>query len=321
MKVTGGTWAGRISPRPPSREQKKEVHQMKFSFSTLGCPHHDLQQIIRLAKDTGYTGVELRIYQGQDDLRKCEPFQPDSLAATARAFRQAELTVSCLSSSAKFAYPGKEFQKEQLEIALAYLQMASELECSYVRIFAGPYPRNFTGRKAEPFIEEYRASVADRIPADLSREECDKWVMDGFYQVGELGKKYGVMPLMETHDDFCDGAVVRRLIEGCGCDNVGILWDCLHPYRYGLKLEDTYEQVRDRIHHVHMKDAAQLSPWGFVPALVGEGEMDVRTAVKILKDNDYQDFISFEWEKLWHPQIAEPEVAVPQFMEEVLKML
>ena len=294
---------------------------MKFSFSTLGCPNYNLDQIFALAKKSGYTGIELRIYQGQDDLRKCDEFNKTNIAATKKRFRQENLVIPCLSSGARFAYPDAEDQKAQLEHALIYLQMASELECPYVRIFAGPYPVNFSGRRAEPFIEEYRASIPAEKTAGLTREECDKWVMEGFYKVGELGKQYGVMPLMETHDDFCSGAVVKRLIDGSGSDNVGILWDCLHPYRYGLDLHETFENVRDKIHHVHMKDSSDLSPWGFVPALVGNGEMDVRTAVNILKENNYSDFISFEWEKLWHPQIEEPEVAIPQFMDAVLKML
>ena len=27
----------------------------------------------------------------------------------------------------------------------------------------------------------------------------------------------------------------------------------------------------------------------------------------------YDGFISFEWEKKWHPEIADPEIALPHF--------
>ena len=126
---------------------------------------------------------------------------------------------------------------------------------------------------------------------------------------------------METHDDFCSGKIVRRLIDGSGSDNVGILWDCLHPFRYGMDLHETFEEVRDKVHHVHMKDSSDLTPWGFTPALVGNGQMDIRTAVNILKENDYSDFVSFEWEKLWFPEVEEPDVAFPQFLDAVSAML
>lgn len=295
---------------------------MKFSFSTLGCPYYTFDQMIELAKKCGYTGIEFRIYQGQEDLRNCPEFGKDNIASTKKRFQEADIKIACLSSSARFAYPDADNQRRQLEHAETYLQMASDLECPYVRIFAGPYPVNFNGHpKSESFIEEYRASIPPEKVAGLTKEECDKWVMEGFYKVGELGKKYGVMPLMETHDDFCSGAVVRRLLDGSGSDNVGILWDCLHPYRYGLDLHETFEEVRSRIHHVHMKDSSDLTPWGFVPALVGNGEMDIRTALDILKTNNYSDFISFEWEKLWFPEVEEPDVAIPQFMEAVTAML
>jgi hypothetical protein len=31
--------------------------------------------------------------------------------------------------------------------------------------------------------------------------------------------------------------------------------------------------------------------------------------------SDYRGFVSFEWEKRWHAQIPEPEVALPHFMQ------
>ncbi len=136
-----------------------------------------------------------------------------------------------------------------------------------------------------------------------------KFYMECLGKNGEVGLKYGVMPLMKTHDDFCSGKIVRHLIDGCGSDNVGILWNCLHPFRYGLDLRETYEAVRDKIYYVHMKDAQDLTPWGFTPCLVGEGQMDLQTAVNILKENNYQEYACFEWGKLWHPQIADPSVA------------
>ena len=295
---------------------------MKFSVSTLGCPDYSFEQIIELAKKVGYTGIEIRIYKMAEDLRALEEFKPENLGRVRRMFHTAGVEVTCVSSSARFAYPDAGDLKAQLQLAEDYMKIASELECPYIRVFGGPYPVNFTERpKSEPFIEAYRDSIPPERKQGLTRELCDKALMECLGKTGETGLKYGVMPLMETHDDFCSGKVVRRLIEGCGSENVGILWDCLHPFRYGLDLRETYEAVRDKIHHVHMKDASNLTPWGFTPALVGDGEMDLQTAVDILRENDYQEYVCFEWEKLWHPQIAEAEIACPQFMQSVLKML
>ncbi|MGI5895017.1 MAG: sugar phosphate isomerase/epimerase family protein [Candidatus Merdivicinus sp.] len=295
---------------------------MKFSFSTLGCPDYTFEQIIALACSSGYTGIEFRVYRGEENLQNLEEFQRPNLLHTRRLFQNAGLSICCLSSGVRFSFPDPQDAALQLQNAQAFLQLASDLECPYIRVFGGPYPVNFTNRsQVEPFIQAYWDSLPAEKVAGLTQQQCDQFLMECLGKVGEMGRKYGVMPLMETHDDFCNGAVVKKLIDGCGSDNVGILWDCLHPYRYGMDLEETYREVRDKIHHVHMKDAANLTPWGFKPVLVGQGQMDVQKAVQILEQNHYADFVSFEWEKQWYPDIPDASVACPQFLEAVSAML
>jgi len=36
--------------------------------------------------------------------------------------------------------------------------------------------------------------------------------------------------------------------------------------------------------------------------------------VEALDKLNYSGYISFEWEKYWHPEIEEPEIALPDFM-------
>ena len=36
-------------------------------------------------------------------------------------------------------------------------------------------------------------------------------------------------------------------------------------------------------------------------------------AVSLLKAGGYDGYYSFEWEKWWHPELAEPEVAFPAY--------
>jgi hypothetical protein len=33
-----------------------------------------------------------------------------------------------------------------------------------------------------------------------------------------------------------------------------------------------------------------------------------------LRNDGYQGYYSFEWEKLWHPELEEPEVALPAYV-------
>jgi glucosamine-6-phosphate deaminase len=47
--------------------------------------------------------------------------------------------------------------------------------------------------------------------------------------------------------------------------------------------------------------------------LPGRGEFPARRVLHVLEAQAYDRFVSFEWEKRWHPEIEEPEVALPHF--------
>jgi fatty-acyl-CoA synthase len=45
---------------------------------------------------------------------------------------------------------------------------------------------------------------------------------------------------------------------------------------------------------------------------LGHGEVPVREMLEVLAVHGYSGPVSVEWEKRWHPEIEEPEVALPQ---------
>jgi len=68
-----------------------------------------------------------------------------------------------------------------------------------------------------------------------------------------------------------------------------------------------------RLLHVHVKDGRPRpdgASWDLV--LMGEGEVPVLRSLRALRDGGYRGWLSVEWEKRWHPEIEEPEVALPQ---------
>ena len=67
------------------------------------------------------------------------------------------------------------------------------------------------------------------------------------------------------------------------------------------------------IRHTHLKDS--------VPAgkerkyvLTGKGDVPVERQVQALRKIGYQGYYCFEWEKVWHPDLLEPEVAFPDYV-------
>jgi sugar phosphate isomerase/epimerase len=65
---------------------------------------------------------------------------------------------------------------------------------------------------------------------------------------------------------------------------------------------------------VHLKDLVRVDPGSTRYVLSGEGEFPFDTMFASLHQIGYEGFISFEWEKLWHIELAPPEVALPHFI-------
>ena len=47
--------------------------------------------------------------------------------------------------------------------------------------------------------------------------------------------------------------------------------------------------------------------------LTGRGEVPIAEAIGSLIKGGYEGFYSFEWEKLWHPEIPEPDIALADY--------
>jgi sugar phosphate isomerase/epimerase len=121
-------------------------------------------------------------------------------------------------------------------------------------------------------------------------------------------EKLGVTLALETHDHFSSSTRVAEVLDGLP-PAAAALWDVAHPYRMGQNCEAVLAALDGRIAHVHVKDARRDGS----PALLGEGDLPVKSCVEGLLKAGYAGWFSVEWEKRWHPELAEPEVALPHF--------
>jgi fatty-acyl-CoA synthase len=132
-------------------------------------------------------------------------------------------------------------------------------------------------------------------------------------------RRLGVAIGVETHDDFSASSVVAELLaladsEGADQEWVGAVWDSHHPYRVGEQAADVYANLGRRILLAQVKDARRRPDGDWQLVLLGEGEVPVRQMLGLLAVDGYPNWISVEWEKRWHPEIEEPEVALPQHL-------
>ena len=263
---------------------------MKLAFSTLGCPDYGIDQVIEMALTNGYQGIELRAIEGTTDLASLDAFKGHGLSATAAKLKNANLDVVCVGTGVKFSEAGKEQQAQNIAETKAAMELAATLGSPYIRTFGGP------------------------VPYTQSYTETMRWIWEGYNKALELAKEYQVTMVLETHDDFSTGKRVMDVIQGVEDSTyLGVLWDILHPYRFGEEPEDTYNLLQDYIYHIHMKDSKKFDAQGFDFYLLGQGMIPIQRCLELLKNGGYSGYFSFEWEKLWHPEIPEPEIAIPDY--------
>ena len=186
---------------------------------------------------------------------------------------RAAVPLVCLDTSIELAQP---FERE----LPAALELASEWGAPAVRVFGG----------ARGALDD----IARRLEPALGRAD-----------------ELGVTVALETHDSFASAALVAELLQRVPSSSFAALWDLHHPYRVGESPQDVLRALEARIYLVHVKDARRRDDgWELVP--LGEGEVPVRESLAALRAAGYDGWLTVEWEKCWHPELAEPEVALPR---------
>jgi sugar phosphate isomerase/epimerase len=261
---------------------------LRTAFSTLAFPEATLATATSLGHSWGYDGVELRLIDG-------ELIDP-SMSAGARAevrktAASAGLPIVAVDSSIRLTDddPGPELRR--------FLELASDWESPLVRVFGGALP--------DP--------LADGGSARRARLAAAARVLEAAVPAAErLGVAIGV----ETHDAFSASSVVAELLALVESPSVGAVWDSHHPYRMGERPPEIYANLGPRLLLAQVKDARRAPERsdGWQLVLLGEGEVPVREMLDLLVA-DYAGWISVEWEKRWHPEIEEPEVALPQHLD------
>ena len=265
---------------------------VRIAFSTLAFPDVSLASAVSLGRQWGYAGVELRLIDGE----LIDPSMPAAdRARVKRTVTAAGLPVVAVDSSIRLTDgdPGPDLRR--------FLELASDWESPLVRVFGGPLPAG----GPDPQAREDQLGAAARV-----LESCVP-----------LARRLGVAIGVETHDDFSASSVVAELLAMTDPEWTGAVWDSHHPHRVGETPAEVYANLGRRILLAQVKDARREPDDGWRLVLLGEGEVPVRQMLELLAAGGYRHWISVEWEKRWHPEIEEPEVALPQHLAVLAKWM
>ncbi|MYR94040.1 TIM barrel protein [Streptomyces sp. SID8374] len=242
---------------------------MKLAFSTLGVPGMPVAEVVRLAAEHGYRGVELRAHPE-------EPVHPglSSLerADVVEAFKAAGVEILTVAGYVQVASEGDD---EAVSAELAELvKLARDLGARYVRVFPGG---------------------GDQDPAD-----ADATAARRLGSAAPAAADMGVSILLETHDTHRAGADVARIVGTVGHPRIGAIWDVLHTWLSGEEPSASHAVLAPHLGYVQVKDVASADD--LTPLPLGAGVLPLADCLEPLAP---ETWVCWEYEKRWHPGAAE----------------
>lgn len=265
---------------------------MKLAFTTLGCPDWDLDTIVRHAVDNEYSGVDFRGYLGEMDIFKLSEFS-SNIESTKRKFQNASLEIPCFSSSVTLFTDSDEKLNRWLHELNEYGRLCQEFNTPYIRVFGGQI-------------------------GNTTRTDAFQTVNQNLKKMLKVAENYQVTLLLETHDDWTDCGTVKQVLENIDSPYLQVLWDVHHPYRtVGEEPELTWNTLGESIRYTHWKDSyiKKNTQRGYQLCLMDEGDIPLERIYQLLLENGYDGYFTLEWEKVWCPEIEEPEVAFKQYAD------
>lgn len=269
---------------------------MKLCVSTLCCPELDFFELCAVAKDIGYSGIEIRKLDNENYAPKMYPFIPKKIDSTIERLKKISIDVPLLSSKAIIGVHDK--NEETLREVQDYINLARLIGSKYVRIFGGKSPQG--------------------------REFDEKLAIKQMEKISELIKGTDVEVLIETNGVFNDSDYMADFSKKCVECSFGVLWDINYPYRYNNEVPaKTAETLNELIKFVHIKDSIEGEN-GMEFCLMGEGNLPIDESLLALSKLGFNGFLSFEWSSKWGRELIDPGIVISHyvsFMQRRMKIL
>lgn len=267
---------------------------MKLAFSTLGCPDFDWPDILAMAKDFGFQGIEVRGLGRTIFSLRGKPFLPENVSATAKQLRSLHLEISCLSSGCPLCYPEK--TRETISELKEYIDLAAKLNCKYVRVLGDEHP-------------EIRGEVDDTVVSETLRA------------VVPYAEQAGVTLLVETNGVYSNTKRLAELLCSVPSDSIGALWDMHHPYRFcNESPEETVQNLGAYIKYTHIKDSI-VEDGKISYQIIGEGDLPIAQFLGALRSINYEGYVTLEWLKSYAPNLSDAGIVFPHYSNFMASLL
>ncbi len=245
-----------------------------------------IDEICQKAVDWGFDGVEFRRKRG-----RVEEGVEEYLDAIASGVAKSGLNQVIFGSPGPDLMTNDAAVREKgIEDAITFYKLASErFKLSVCNTMTGTLRNPDTNI---PYSEYERHGSA------VATEEQRKWAAEGFKVLGSLAEGLGFRFAFEIHMCYLHDlpASARKLVDMIDNPSVGINLDYGNVvYFKGIpSLAQTISDLSDKLYYVHLKNSVGLRDSSRFPTALGEGQINHREYLNLLKENGYNGPICIE---------------------------
>jgi sugar phosphate isomerase/epimerase len=271
-------------------------NKRKLCFNTLACPDWSLREVLENAQKYGYKAVEIRGIKGDVDILNSPEFAPSKIADIRKMSAEFGVKILNLNSSVVLHEYEHDKRIKNLDTAKRYIDLAQQLDCPFVRVFP------------------------DKFPKEKSKEFALDTIKSNYETLIDYCKGSKVKVLLDAHGDLVWSEDLLKMMQGFDKKYIGLIWDYFNMHLISKESpQKMYETLKTYIEIVQIKDGYFKPNNTYEYTLTGNGEVPINEILRIIEKDNYKGFISFEWEKRWHPELPNPEVALPHFVDYIQK--
>ena len=252
---------------------------MEFAFSTNAFKKYSLVETINVLAEIGYKGIEIL-----SDIPHAYPkTQSDSdISEIRQLISRLDIRLCNLNAFTLFAI-GDTYHPSWIESDANYRKLRIDHTISCIQLARKLGAKNISTEPGGPIMNN-----------DLSQDQSLKLFEDGINQVLNTVEKENVTILIEPEPDLLieNSDQFIHFIKNFDSESVGLNLDIGHFFCVGEDPSKVIHKLSEYIRHVHLEDISADRRHNHL--ILGEGAIDISSALKSLKDIGYEGFITVE---------------------------